>query len=336
MTKIKSFLLYLLFIISFALLGYWIIGGFNGFSIGFIIAVLAVLAEQAIISLKPRSVFFSLIGAVLGGTFALILINLLDPFFSKLVSNTLPYNILLSVALMYLAAAFGYRKGEEVITGVNTGKLTPTNARLKVLDTSVIIDGRILDIADTGFLEGTLIVPKFILYELQQVADSSDPLKRNRGRRGLEVLKSLKALQTTKGLKLEIHDIDYPNSADVDQRLVKIAKQLGAALLTTDYNLNKVAELEGVQVLNINDLANTLKPVVLPNEELKVLIIKEGKDPNQGVGYLDDGTMVVVDNGRQFIGREVRVIVTSILQTAAGRMIFTKIKNKEPEIPPRR
>ena len=192
---------------------------------------------------------------------------------------------------------------------------------LKILDTSVIIDGRITDILETKFIEGVLIVPKFVLDELQQIADSSDSIKRSRGRRGLDVLNRLKK---DKGTLLRITDQDFPETTEVDSKLVKLGKALDAKILTNDFNLHKVAQIQGVTVLNINLLANSLKPVVLPGEKMKIVVIKEGKDPGQGIGYLDDGTMVVVDSGKKYVGDEIFVTVTSVLQTPAGRMIFAK------------
>ncbi|MBI2423234.1 MAG: TRAM domain-containing protein [Candidatus Hydrogenedentes bacterium] len=193
---------------------------------------------------------------------------------------------------------------------------------LKLVDTSVIIDGRIAEVADSGFLEGKLLVPRFVLHELQHIADSSDVLRRAKGRRGLDILKKMQRDESR--VQVEIIDDDPEDIREVDSKLVKLAKTFGAKVLTNDFNLNKVAQIEGVQVLNINDLANALKPAVLPDEQMEVKIIKEGKEPNQGVGYLDDGTMVVVDGGRTHMGKRVAVIVTSVLQTAAGRMIFTR------------
>lgn len=197
---------------------------------------------------------------------------------------------------------------------------------MKILDTSVIIDGRITDICKTGFLEGRLTVPRFVLRELQTIADSEDALKRNRGRRGLDILNTL---QREPKVQIDISDIDYPEIADVDSKLVRLASDSGGGVMTNDYNLNKVAELQGVTVLNINELANALKPVVLPGEEMSVQVIREGKESGQGVGYLDDGTMVVVDGGKSSVGEHVDLIVTSVLQTPAGRMIFTKLKDEQ-------
>jgi uncharacterized protein YacL len=193
----------------------------------------------------------------------------------------------------------------------------------KILDTSVIIDGRIADICGTGFLEGILVIPNFVLNELQMIADSADSIKRNRGRRGLDILNKM---QKDQSIKVKISDMDFKDIHEVDSKLVQLAKVMKAKVITNDFNLNKVAEFHGVEVLNINELSNALKPIVLPGEEMKVHLIKEGKDSNQAIGYLDDGTMVVVENGRRRINEEVEVTVTSVLQTTAGRMIFTRLK----------
>jgi uncharacterized protein YacL len=195
----------------------------------------------------------------------------------------------------------------------------------KILDTSVIIDGRISDICDTRFLEGILVIPNFVLNELQMIADSADSIKRNRGRRGLDILNKM---QKDQSIIVKISDIDFPDINDVDTKLVKLAKTMKAKVITNDFNLNKVAEFHGVPVLNINLLSNALKPIVLPGEEMKVTLIKEGKDPNQAIGYLDDGTMVVVEYGRKKLNEEVDVTVTSVLQTTAGRMIFTRLSDR--------
>lgn len=195
----------------------------------------------------------------------------------------------------------------------------------KIIDTSVIIDGRIADILRSGFIEGTLIIPRFVLKELQNIADSSDVLRRAKGRRGLDIIKAMQ--EEIADVSIEIVEEDFPDLNEVDGKLVRLAKEYKAKILTNDFNLNKVAQIEGIKVLNINDLANSLKPAVLPDEHMEVKIIKEGKEASQGVGYLDDGTMVVVDGGRDHVGKHVSVIVTSVLQTAAGRMIFTRLSN---------
>ncbi|MCC5815339.1 MAG: TRAM domain-containing protein [Leptospira sp.] len=204
--------------------------------------------------------------------------------------------------------SFGGANGEEV--------------RDKILDTSVVIDGRILDIADTHFIDGPLILPNFVLREIQLISDSSDPIKRARGRRGLDMLNKL---QRKGSIEVKITYADYSDTREVDAKLVKLALDTGGRIVTNDFNLNKVAELQGVKVLNLNNLASALKPVVLPGEELNISVIKEGKDENQGIGYLEDGTMVVIENGGHLVGKEVKVVVTSIIQTNAGKMIFTKV-----------
>src|SRR5919112_2272721 len=193
---------------------------------------------------------------------------------------------------------------------------------MKILDTSVIIDGRIADVAETGFLSGTIIIPQFILRELQQVADSPDGNKRQRGRRGLDMLNRL---QSNPSLDIQVVDTDFPAVKEVDLKLLELSKSLDGVVVTNDFNLNKVAQLHGIQVLNINELANSLKPVVLPGEAMRVFILKEGKEYNQGVAYLDDGTMVVVDNARRMIGKNADISVTSVLQTTAGKMIFGRL-----------
>lgn len=193
----------------------------------------------------------------------------------------------------------------------------------KVLDTSVIIDGRIFDICETGFIEGPLVIPNFVLDELRHISDSSDSLKRNRGRRGLDILNKI---QKELPIETQIVDDDFPKIAEVDAKLLKLAQKMEGKVITNDYNLNKVAEFQGVPVLNINELSNAIKPVVLPGEEMVIAIVKDGKESSQGVAYLDDGTMIVVEGGRKYIGQTTQVIVTSVLQTAAGRMIFAKPK----------
>ena len=228
---------------------------------------------------------------------------------------------LIIIVLPYLGLVFGARKGEwlEPANLISLFRDARPQKRYKILDTSVIIDGRIADVAETGFIDGTLVVPQFVLKELQFVADSSDPLKRNRGRRGLDILQRI---QKMSGVEVVISDIDFPNIKEVDMKLIELGRTLLGKIVTQDFNLNKVAQLRGVEVLNLNELTNALKPVVLPGEVMSVFIIKEGKEYNQGVAYLDDGTMVVVDNARSRIGRTLEIVVTSVLQTTAGRMIF--------------
>ncbi|MFA7175489.1 MAG: PIN/TRAM domain-containing protein [Kiritimatiellia bacterium] len=238
----------------------------------------------------------------------------------------------------YIGAVVAVRKRDDLTHMVSTigtkgsersgrsGGRTGKQGVPKIVDTSVIIDGRIADVVETGFLEGPLVVPSFVLAELQHIADSADVLKRNRGRRGLDILNRI---QKDAKVLVQILDRDVPDVADVDGKLVRLAKQLEGRVVTNDFNLNKVAELQGVSVLNINELVNAVKPVVLPGEEMIVRIVKDGKEQGQGVGYLDDGTMIVVDGGRRYIGDTVDVQVTNVLQTAAGRMIFAKPKVME-------
>ena len=241
-----------------------------------------------------------------------------------------PIRSALVVIFCYFGMAIALRGRDEFNVIIPYVKFSRQDQREEVviLDTSVVIDGRIADICQTRFIEGQFIVPRFVLKELHQIADSQDAIKRNRGRRGLDVLAKI---QKIPHVSVRIHEEDYPDMREVDAKLVRMAKLMGGRILTNDFNLNKVAELQGVQVLNINELANALKPVVLPGEVMEARVIKEGKEYNQGVAYLDDGTMVVVENGRNLISQTVRVMVTSVLQTAAGRMIFAKPEVEEPQ-----
>jgi uncharacterized protein YacL len=231
-----------------------------------------------------------------------------------------------SLTLGYLGTAIAYKKRDEfgflVASDNNYGRRTQSND-IKIIDTNVIIDGRILDICETGFVEGTIVIPRFVLNELQYIADSADVLRRNRGRRGLDILHRM---QKSPNISVKICEDDFPDIKEVDAKLIQLARSLGGKVVTNDFNLNQVAELQSVFVLNINELANAVKPVILPGETMNVRVIKEGKEQSQGIAYLDDGTMVVVDNGKYLIGQTLDVIVTSILQTTAGRMIFTRKK----------
>ncbi len=277
---------------------------------------------------------------ILVGTVGLITGMIIAYLLGGLIRNMMGFNVFSSILsaiiygfLGYLGVSFSTRKVNdlarlpEIFKGKATGakqahKPIP-GAKCKILDTSVIIDGRIADICRTGFLEGALIVPQFVLDELRHIADSSDSLKRNRGRRGLDVLK---LIQQERIIEVRIVDTDFEDVAEVDMKLLKLAQKMDGMVMTNDYNLNKVAELQSIPILNINELANAVKPVVLPGEEMTVTLIKEGKESNQAVAYLDDGTMIVVENGRRYIGETLGVLVTSVLQTAAGRMIFAKPK----------
>ncbi len=296
--------------------------GLLAFSLG---AVAILLLEFA--SKRVRLKTFLAIGS--GLIVGLICANLLASVFA-LVSANYPLRrsifIALNLSLGYLGMVIAWRKRGEIgfVPSIPRKKEVPRlGARTKVLDTSVIIDGRIADICQTKFVEGTLLIPRFVLRELQSIADSSDSLKRNRGRRGLDILNRL---QKQKDLDVKISEQDFPAIREVDGKLIQLTKVLDGLLVTNDFNLNKVAELQEVEVLNINELANALRPVVLPGEVMNVRIIKGGKEPGQGVAYLDDGTMVVVDEGEDFMGKTMDVVVTSVLQTTAGRMIFTRLK----------
>ncbi len=234
--------------------------------------------------------------------------------------------LLIFLGVPYWGLSMGTRFGQEGWAAPDLASHGTAQAlQTKLLDTSVIIDGRIADLCETGFIEGTLIVPLFILQELQHIADSSDGLKRARGRRGLDILN---VLQKMTNIQVKLVEDDFPHVKEVDTKLIELGKQMNGKVLTNDFNLNKVAAIQGVDVLNINDLCNALKPVVLPGETIRVFVLKEGKEAGQGVAYLDDGTMVVVDHARSWIGNNVDVLVTSVLQTSAGRMIFTRLKEE--------
>jgi uncharacterized protein YacL len=290
-------------------------------------ALLGVLGAAGIVVLEInlRSVpAHHLVGALVGGVTGLLGAHLVWGAMSGLDLVAEHFiHVLLIVFLIYMGIVLGARKGEwfEPARIIAAFKDSSTLHQYKVLDTSVIIDGRIADICETGFLDGTLVVPQFVLRELQQVADSSDSLKRNRGRRGLDILQKV---QKMSGVHVQIVETDFPEIREVDLKLIELARKLNGKIVTNDFNLNKVAQLRGVAVLNINELANSLKPVVLPGEVLRVFVIKEGKEAGQGVAYLDDGTMVVVDQGKKALGRTIEVTVTSVLQTTAGKMIFCR------------
>jgi uncharacterized protein YacL len=295
-------------------------------ALGAAAAALVLIFEVRVRLLSLTRLMGAVVGSILG-VFGAYLVSLV-------LRNSLPagrVQSLLEIFVLLLSAYIGLVVGASKGELLNLGALgeifepesSPVRRAGKVLDTSSIIDGRIADMAETGFLEGPLLVPEFVLRELQMVADSQDNSKRQRGRRGLDVLQKM---QADARLDVQIVKTDYPNIREVDQKLIELAKEVGGKILTTDFNLNKVAHLHTVEVLNINDLANALKPVVLPGEKMNVSILKEGKEYNQGVGYLDDGTMVVVDHARRMIGRSVEISVTSVLQTASGKMIFGKIE----------
>lgn len=290
--------------------------------------------EEALVKAPVTDVLFGSLGLISGLIVAYLILLPIKSITIQMISTVL--QIFITLLLGYLGFQVGFKKRNELValfslpqrgskkkgaTEEDTEEDSPSN--FKLLDTSVIIDGRIADICQTGFFEGTILIPHFVLEELQHIADSSDTLKRNRGRRGLDILNKI---QKELDIKVEIYDGDFEDIQEVDSKLVKLAKLLNGVVVTNDFNLNKVCELQGVKVLNINDLANAIKPVVLPGEELHVYVVKDGKEHNQGVAYLDDGTMIVVEDGREFIGTQIVVLVTSVLQTSAGRMIFAKRK----------
>jgi uncharacterized protein YacL len=293
-----------------------------GFIIGFIVALLVIRVEKDIRKLSLRIIAVGVTGMVIGLMIALMLgfgLNMVIKITQN--QHVVPWIYLLLTGILgYLGLVLGSKKVEEFNFRPSEEKESGNH---RLLDTSVIIDGRIADICDAGFLDGALIVPRFVLNELQFIADSSDSMKRSRGRRGLDVLNRM---QKSSSITIEIVEQDFPKIKGVDGKLVALAQKINAKLLTNDYNLNKVAELQGVRVLNVNELANAMKPVVLPGEPMVVKIIREGKEAGQGVGYLDDGTMIIVDSAQKMINSTVEVIVTSVLQTTAGRMIFTELK----------
>jgi uncharacterized protein YacL len=285
---------------------------------GAVLAAAAIALEWRMRDASVPRLLGAVLGAVLGVLFASLLGKAMGEggdarwaFVHRAIDLTFPY----------LGVMIGVRRGEwlEPSRLVAMFRAAAPQRRHKILDTSVIIDGRVADICEAGFLDGTLVVPQFVLKELQQIADSGDTMRRNRGRRGLDILQKI---QKMTGVEVTVSDLDFPEVRDVDLKLIELARALQGKLVTNDFNLNKVAQLRGIGVLNINELANAMKPVVLPGEVMKVFILKEGKEYNQGVAYLDDGTMVVVDNARRMISKTIDIVVTSVLQTTAGKMIF--------------
>jgi len=291
--------------------------------VGVLLGLAIVLFEWRLRLVSLKRLIGAAIGSILGIVgaylFALVIRNSIS---AGPTQNFLQLMVMLLMA--YVGLIVGANKGDllnlAALGGIFGGE-KQSKKSYKILDTSVIIDGRIADIAETGFLDGTIVIPQFVLRELQLVADSADSLKRNRGRRGLDILQRL---QKVASVQIQIVEDDFPTVREVDLKLIELAKLYEGKIITNDFNLNKVAQLQGVEVLNINELANSLKPIVLPGETMKVFILKEGKEYNQGVAYLDDGTMVVVDNARKMIGKTIDISVTSVLQTTAGKMIFGK------------
>lgn len=293
--------------------------------------------EGSLQRIPTGEIILGLAGLIIG----LIIANLLVSPFTKFFSTNAPLSLIgtivtaiVNIVCGILGIKIAVKKKGEIIksTGIlrkftskekKPKEKLPVGATPKVLDTSVIIDGRIFDILKTGFVEGTIIIPTFVLEELRHIADSSDSLKRTRGRRGLDLLNQI---QKELPIKIEISEKDFSSVQEVDMKLLKLAEEVGGKVITNDFNLNKVAEFQGVPVLNINELSNAIKPVVIPGEDMHLSIVKDGKESGQGVSYLDDGTMIVVEGGKRHLGEDVDVVVTSVLQTAAGRMIFAKVK----------
>jgi len=290
---------------------------------GFILSFLMIVLEIKLKKLTTPMLLGGFGGLLLGILLSFFLRSAIEKLGLEGGYTSYFFQLIIFLIFGYLGVVIGIKRGAkfdlENLSSLFQSK--STGSRYKILDTSAIIDGRIADLCETGFLDSTLVVPHFVLKELQQVADSADSLKRNRGRRGLDILQKIKKNQD---VAVQISELDFQDVDDVDLKLIELAKYMGGKIVTTDFNLNKVAQLRGVSVLNINELANALKPVVLPGESMRVFILKEGKEQNQGVAYLDDGTMVVVEDARRFIGKNVEVIVTSVLQTTAGKMIFSK------------
>lgn len=304
-----------------------VIWGIGGVIVGLISASIIILIEMGMRRFSIRNLSAAVFGLLFGFFMAWVLTGVIKliPMSIQMFSSI---QIILILIFCYLGMIIAMRGRDEFNVIIPYVKFVrqDRNDDIILLDTSVIIDGRIADIFQTRFVEGRIVIPRFVLKELQQIADSQDALKRNRGRRGLDVLNKI---QKNTALDVRIQEDDFPDIREVDAKLVKLAKLLGAKVLTNDFNLNKVAEIQNVTVLNINELANSLRPVVLPGEPMDVRVSKEGKEYNQGIAYLDDGTMVVVDNSRHLIGQAVKVIVTSVLQTSAGRMIFAKLEDAD-------
>jgi uncharacterized protein YacL len=298
--------------------------------LGALLGVVFILFEMRLEKASLKRLIGAAVGATLGILGALMISHLLS--LTAIDKSSMSYiQIALLMLMAYVGLVLGATKGEllnlAALGGLFSSEWQSKKVN-KILDTSVIIDGRIADVCETGFIEGTLIVPQFVLRELQLVADSSDSMKRNRGRRGLDILQRMQKMAT---IHIQIVEDDFPQLREVDMKLIELAKKYEGKIITNDFNLNKVAQLQSLPVLNINDLANALKPMVLPGEIMRVFILKEGKEYNQGVAYLDDGTMVVVDNAKKMISKTIDVSVTSVLQTTAGKMIFGKYDDRQQQ-----
>jgi uncharacterized protein YacL len=315
---------FFLFVFSGYLIGIKYNYGIYGALIGGFLGLITISTELIFKKIEVGAIIGGLLGISCGLLFAFLLMLPLKPILGE-DKNIISFGVIAVFGYGGLFLGLSRGKGISIAGIFRLFRGQGVEENLKVLDTSAIIDGRIADVCETGFLEGVFVLPQFILQELQHIADAADPMKRARGRRGLDILHKIQKMSR---ITVRIVDEDFPKIKEVDAKLVALAKLLNAKVITNDFNLNKVAELQGVAVLNINELANSLKPVVLPGETMKVFILKEGKEYNQGVAYLDDGTMVVVENARRLIGKNADVTVTSVLQTTAGRMIFSKLKEE--------
>lgn len=327
--KVTLLFIRLFFIVGSSLMGYGIgmqIGeGTIGLTVGFGFSLVIIILEFMMRRVSVRGLSSMVFGLLLGMLMAKIVSNafILFPLENSVRSLT---NIILTLSFCYLGAALGLRGRDEFSIIIPYIKLKRQGeiSDLVILDTSAIIDGRILDICKTNFMEAKIVVPRFVLRELQTIADSNDSIKRQRGKRGIDILETMQ-----KEISITIQEEDFLEIHDVDTKLIRLAKLLEAKIVTVDYNLNRIATLQGIKILNINELSNSLKAIVLPGESMEIKIIKEGKEYNQGVGYLEDGTMVVVENGRKLLGKTLPVVVTSVLQTQAGKMIFAKTNAQE-------
>ena len=299
---------------------------------GLVLGVAVNFLELRVREARLTSIVGACIGSLLGGLLGLLFVSLLNPALFVADQTAQFFRLLVPLLGGFLGLLVGLAKSDLIDLGALGlfSKNTSDSSTLKLLDTSVLIDGRIADIAESGFLDGELIIPEFVLHELQLVADSSDSAKRNRGRRGLDIVGRL---QKISGISLQVSGMDFPAVREVDLKLIEAAKSRRAKIVTNDFNLNKLAQVQGLAVLNINELANALRPVVLPGEVMRVFISREGKEANQGVAYLDDGTMVVVDHARRHISKTLDVTVTSVLQTTAGKMIFGRYDERGHHIP---
>ena len=335
LARTKNLMLWIiraLFIIASTVFGA-IVAGTSGGIIAFLAVAVSISVEIYIKQSPIDSIFDCLVGLTLGFTAAGLLIYIISKFIKPEDLSSRPFStffIVVTLLFGYLGMITSLRKaGRNEFLSIDSPKRpTDITQNYKILDTSVIIDGRIREISQAGFIDGVMLIPKFILNELQRIADSTEALRRDKGRRGFEILRSM---QNDPEIEMEMIEEDFHDVSEVDAKLVRLALKLDAKILTNDFNLNKVAELQGITVLNINQLANSVRPNVVAGEELMVRITREGKEHHQGVGYLDDGTMIVVKNGRQYVDEMVDIIVTQTLQTNAGRMIFARLKGDETE-----